>query len=440
MTPELDIFKKCKEYDEPDKIKAVGLYPFFRPIEETTGSSVTVHGTKLIMIGSNNYLGLSHHPEVIEAAKSAINKYGSGCTGSRFLNGNLDLHEELESRLAKFTGKEAALVFSTGFFANQGTISCLVGRGDVIYSDQENHASIIEGTRLIGGDKIKFRHNDMDDLERILKLTRSKYQGALIIADGIFSMSGDIFNLPDAVKLAKEYNCRIFIDDAHALGVLGEKGDGTAAHFNLTNEVDIIMATFSKSFASIGGYIASDAKTVDYIKHNARPFMFSAAMPPSAVATALKCLDIVESDSTHMKNLWSNVFHIRKGFKNLGFNILNSPTPIIPILIGDDLLAFSFTQELLDHGIFATPVISPAVPKGCALIRTSYMATHKKEDLDTVLEVFKQLGTEYGIIENPETQEKLASIATTHFEKNGNVGVTTANYFNAETLLQAELR
>ena len=283
----VDLFAKCLKFQDAKNLQGAGLYPFFRPIQATEGSSVTTHGKRRVMIGSNNYLGLTHHPRVQAAAKKAIDDFGTGCTGSRFLNGNLALHEELEDRLKKFLNKKACLVFSTGFLANQGALSALIGRNDVIYSDRENHASIIEGQRLALGDTIKFAHNNMEDLERVLRETRSQYEGALIVADGVFSMSGDILNLPEVVKLAKKYECRVYVDCAHALGVLGPQGQGTEFHFGMPGAADLTMATFSKSFASIGGMVAGDEDAIHYIKHKARPFMFSAAMPPAAAATGL---------------------------------------------------------------------------------------------------------------------------------------------------------
>ncbi|MBN20805.1 MAG: 8-amino-7-oxononanoate synthase [Bdellovibrionaceae bacterium] len=400
-----DLFAKCRSYTTADDIKKAGLYPFFRPIEETVGSTVTVDGKKRVMIGSNNYLGLTHHPRVQEAAKRAIDRLGTGCTGSRFLNGNLALHEELEDRLCKFVGKESAIVFATGFLSNQGALSCLVGRRDVIYSDRENHASIVEGTRVAMGSTVKFKHNDMEDLERVLKLTRHKYEGALIVADGVFSMSGDILDFPKVRELAEKYNCRVYVDDAHGLGVLGPRGEGTEHHFDMGGSADLMMATFSKSFASIGGFVAGKKEIIHYIKHHARTFMFSAAMPPAAVASVIECIKISEEEPQHHANLWKNARKMKKEIEALGYNTLNSQTPIIPLLIGDDLAAFGFTQKLFEHGVFATPVVSPAVPEGCALIRTSYMASHTEKDLDFVLEVLDKLGKEFGIIGNSEKQE-----------------------------------
>ncbi|NDG84367.1 MAG: aminotransferase class I/II-fold pyridoxal phosphate-dependent enzyme [Proteobacteria bacterium] len=410
-----DLFSKCYKFEDAKKLQAMGLYPYFRAITASTGNNVVTGGKRQVMIGSNNYLGLTHDPRVMEAAKQAIDHYGTGCTGSRFLNGNLDLHEQLEERLAKFVGKEAALCFSTGFFVNQGTLGALVGRSDVIYSDRENHASIVEGTQVALGDTIRFRHNDMEDLERVLKNTREKYDGALIIADGVFSMSGDILNLPGVAALAKKYNCKLYVDDAHALGVLGAKGEGTGQHFNMHQDVDLVMGTFSKSFASIGGFIAGTKDVVHYIKHKARPFMFSAAMSPAATATVLKCLDIMETEPEHLENLRKNAAYMSKNLRSMGYNTLNSQTPIIPLLIGDDAASFAMTQKLCAEGVFVTPVVRPAVPEGCSLIRTSYMASHTKDDLDYALEHLEKIGKEFGILGNTENRERLHRLATENF-------------------------
>ncbi len=412
-----DIFAKAYKFEDAKKLQAMGLYPYFRPITATTGNNVTINGKRQVMIGSNNYLGLTHDPRVMEAAQEAVRKYGTGCTGSRFLNGNLDIHEELEARLAKFVGKEAALCFSTGFFVNQGTLGCLVGRSDVIYSDRENHASIVEGTQVALGDTVRFRHNDMVDLERVLKASREKYEGAIIVADGVFSMSGDILNLPPIIELAKKYQCRVYVDDAHGLGVLGSHGQGTGHHFGMHENVDLVMGTFSKSFASIGGFIAGPADIVHYIRHRARPFIFSAAMSPAATATALKCLEIMETETHQIESLRQNAAYMSKGLREMGFNTLNSQTPIIPLLIGDDATAFVFTKKLSDEGVFVTPVVRPAVPEGCALIRTSYMASHTKEDLDYALDHLNRIGKECGILGNAEMTEKLNTLAADNFGK-----------------------
>ncbi|MDC8447640.1 MAG: aminotransferase class I/II-fold pyridoxal phosphate-dependent enzyme [Nitrospira sp.] len=398
MNRETDLFAKCRTFKDAKRVQAAGVYPFFRPIEATCGSGVISHGRRRVMIGSNNYLGLTHHPRVLAAAKSAIDHYGTGCTGSRFLNGNLVLHEQLEQELASFLGREACVVFSTGVAANMGSISCLVGRKDVIYCDRENHASIMDSTQLAISDTIKFRHNDMVDLERLLFSTREKYQGALIVADGVFSMSGDIFKLPEAVALAKKYQCRLYIDDAHALGVLGPKGQGTESHFNMPGAADLVIGTFSKSFASIGGYAAGSAEVIHYIKHKARSFIFSAAMPPAAAATALECLRIVQEDTSRHARLWNNTHRMNQELCQMGYDTLNSRTPIIPLVIGNDARAFQFAQNLYDRGVFATPVVRPAVQEGGALIRTSYMATHTDEDLEYVLKTLHLLGKNLRII------------------------------------------
>ena len=410
-----DLFSKCYKFEDAKKLQAMGLYPYFRPITASTGNNVVTAGKRQVMIGSNNYLGLTHDRRVMEAAQDAIDKYGTGCTGSRFLNGNLDLHEQLEARLATFVGKEAALCFSTGFFVNQGTLGALVGRADVIYSDRENHASIVEGTRVALGDTIRFKHNDLEDLERVLKNTREKYDGALIIADGVFSMSGDILNLPGMIDLAKKYNCKVYVDDAHSLGVLGPRGEGTGHHFGMHQDIDLVMGTFSKSFASIGGFIAGTSDVVHYIKHKARPFMFSAAMSPASTATVLKCLDIMETEPEHLQNLTANAAYVSKNLRSMGFNTLNSRTPIIPLLIGDDATAFAMTQKLCEEGVFVTPVVRPAVPEGCSLIRTSYMASHTREDLDYALEHLEKIGREFGVLGNAEATERLNRIALENF-------------------------
>jgi 8-amino-7-oxononanoate synthase len=369
-------------------LRANDLYPFFRAIEETEASTVTVKGHKQIMIGSNNYLGLTHHPEVKEAAIKAIEKYGTGCTGSRFLNGNLNIHEALEEQLADYLGHEKALVFSTGMQSNLGALSALCGPKDLMLFDSENHASILDASRLAMGTTFKYKHNDMESLEEILSHNISRFNRVFIVADGVFSMTGDIMKLPETVALAKKYGAYVYVDDAHGLGVMGPQGRGTMAHFELTKDVDFNMGTFSKSFASIGGVISGNRDSMDYVKHLARSFMFSASMPPSAVATVSKCIEIVQRDDSILTNLWSNVEMMRNGFQDLGFHTYGSQTPIIPIFIGDDMKALQMTKFLEAHGVFATPVLPPAVPKGEALIRTSYMASHDKKDLAKVLEIF----------------------------------------------------
>jgi len=350
------------------------------------------------MIGSINYLGLGGDPRVKEAAAKAAMKYGSGCTGSRFLNGTLDLHVELEERLAKYMKRDAALVFSTGFQTNLGTISCLVNKDDIIVMDRSDHASIVDGCRLAYGKIVKYAHNDMDDLERVLDIVikNGVRGGILIITDGVFSMEGDIVDLPRMKKVADKFGARVMIDDAHAVGVLGEGGRGTAEHFHM--DVDITMGTFSKSFASLGGFIAGDANVVHYVKHFARELIFSASIPPSAAAAVIAALDIIETEPTRRENLWKNTKKMHEGFKSLGFNTGTSQTPIIPIMIGDDTACFKFWKDLTDEGIFANAIIPPAVAPGMSLIRTSYTATHTEKQLDRVLDTFARLGKKIGII------------------------------------------
>jgi len=376
---------------------AKGFYPYFNPISSGADTEVIINGRKIIMIGSNNYLGLTNHPRVKLAAIEAIEKYGSGCTGSRFLNGTLDIHEELERRLAKFMKKEAALVFSTGFQTNLGTVSSLVNKGDYMITDRSDHASIVDGCRLSFGKIVKFKHNDMSDLERVLS-NCDKESGKMIIVDGVFSMEGDIANLPEIVKLSKKYDARVMVDDAHAVGVLGENGRGTGEHFGLEDDVDLVMGTFSKSFASIGGFIAGKEEVIHYIKHFARSLIFSASMPPSAVATCLAALDIIETEPERRKRLWEITHRMQEEYKNMGFNIGATQTPIIPIYIGDDMKCFQFWKHLFDEGIFTNPIISPAVSPGFQLLRTSYTATHTSRQMERVLEVFEKVGEKMGVI------------------------------------------
>jgi len=378
-------------------LKEHNLYPFFRKIEQSEGTDVIVDGQPMIMIGSNNYLGLTHHPYVKEAAIKAIEVFGTGCTGSRFLNGNLTIHEELEDKLASYLGHEKAMIFATGMQTNLGALSAVCGPKDLMIFDSENHASIIDSSRLALGTTLKYKHNDMESLEEVLSENVSRFQNTMVVADGVFSMTGDILNLPDVVRLAKKYGASIYVDDAHGIGVMGDRGRGTMNHFGLTKDVDLNMGTFSKSFASIGGVLSGNADVIDYVKHTARSFMFSAAMAPSSVATVSACIDVILSDETIHQRLWSNVDFMVKGFKEIGFYTYNSKTPIIPVFIGDDMKAMQVTNYLKECGIFCTPVISPAVPKGEALIRTSYMATHSKEQLSKVLEVFKDAKEKFEI-------------------------------------------
>jgi len=394
----VDLFDKCYSFTRARDVMASGMYPYFRAIQSGPGSEVVIDGRRMIMIGSNNYLGLTGHPKVIEAAKKAIDKYGTGCTGSRYLNGTLDIHVELEARLAKFMKREKVLCFTTGHQSNQGAISAIIGKNDIVFSDRADHASIVDGYRLSFGKIKKYRHNDMKDLERCLESEKNTDAGKLIITDGVFSMEGDIVNLPRLVELAAKYKTRVYVDDAHSVGVLGKHGRGTAEHFGLEGKVDLSMGTFSKSFASVGGFIAGDEIVIDYIKHFARSLIFSASPPPASVAAVLASLDILESEPERLENLWKNTRKMQEGYKSLGFNTGLSCTPIIPIKVGKDEACFAFWKLLFENGIFANPAVSPAVPPGEAIIRTSYMATHTDEELDQVLEIFGKLGKQIGII------------------------------------------
>lgn len=392
----MDLFDKCRAYTAAKEVMAAGYYPYFRQITSAQEPEVIVNGRKMIMIGSNNYLGLTTHPKIKEAAIKAVKKYGTGCAGSRFLNGTLDLHEEVEKKIALFKGKEAALLFSTGFLTNLGAIAALVAKEDVVITDRLDHASIVDGCRLSFGQTRKFRHNDMKDLARLLRLDRAR--GKLIVVDGVFSMEGDIADLPTIVRLSKEYGARIMVDDAHATGVLGKNGRGTAEHFGLEDRVDIIMGTCSKSLASIGGFIAGSEEVIHYVKHHARALIFSASLPPSAVATIGAAIDVINKEPERRERLWENTRKMQKGFRALGFDTGSSETPIIPIVVGDDFRAFQMWKLLAENDIFANVAVSPAVPSGRALIRTSYMATHTNAQLDRVLDVFEKVGKKLGII------------------------------------------
>jgi 8-amino-7-oxononanoate synthase len=390
-----DLFEKCFAYTDADDLKATGFYPYFLPLEDTEGTEVVIEGHRLLMLGSNNYLGLTTHPLVRQAAIDAVSEYGTSCTGSRFLNGTLALHHELERRLARFVGMDAALVFSTGMQVNLGVISALVGRNEVVLVDKDDHASIVDGARLAYGTMLRFRHNDLDDLERVLQ--KAGDAPKLVVVDGLFSMGGDIAPLPEIVPLCKRYGARLMVDDAHSMGVLGN-GRGTAAHFGLTDDVDLIMGTFSKSFASLGGFVAGRAEVIDYIKHHARSLIFSASIPAHCVTPVLAALDIIEKEPERVENLWRVTERMRSGLKDLGFNTGQSQTPVIPVIIGDDTPTFVTWKALYDAGIYTNPVISPAVPKGMALLRTSYMATHTDEQIDWALSVFEQVGRQMSLI------------------------------------------
>ncbi len=393
----MDLFEKCAQAPEYESgLKQSGHYFFFRKLESPPASEVAVNGNRVIMIGSNNYLGLTSHPRVKEAAIKAIEKYGTSCAGSRFLNGNLDIHEELEKKLARFFRKEAALVFATGYQTNLGAIPALVGRNDVAIIDMHDHASIIDGCRLSFGEVKKYRHNDMDALERVLEKCEGK--GKLIIVDGVFSMEGDIADLPAIVRLAKAYGARIMVDDAHGIGVLGKGGRGTAEHFGLENEVDLIMGTYSKSLAAIGGFIAGPSEVIKWIKYLGRSMIFSASLPPSLVASVSTALDIIEEQPELRARLWRNTHKMLRGYKTLGYDTGTSETPIIPILIKDTMKTYQMCKLLFENGVFVNSVISPAVPPGRELLRTSYMATHTEEQLDKVLAAFEKVGRQLGVI------------------------------------------
>jgi 8-amino-7-oxononanoate synthase len=376
---------------------AAGIYPYFREIESDQDTVVQINGKSVLMFGSNSYLGLTNHPRIKEAAKSAIDKYGTGCAGSRFLNGTLDIHIKLEERLARLVGKEGALCYSTGFQVNLGVVSVLTGRKDHLLLDELDHASIIEGSRLSFSKVLKFKHNDMKSLESKLKIC-SPESLKLIVVDGIFSMEGDIINLPEVVKLSEKYNGSIMVDDAHSLGVIGKGGSGTADHFGLTDKVDLIMGTFSKSLASLGGFIAADKDTINFIKHNSRSLIFSASMTPASAASVLAAIEIMVSEPERIQHLWDMTHLAQKGFKEMGFDIGKSETPIIPLFIRDDIKALVLTQKLLKEGVFVNPVVSPAVPKEDSLIRYSLMATHTKEQVEESIEKITRVAKELGII------------------------------------------
>jgi 8-amino-7-oxononanoate synthase len=394
--PLTDIFEKCLGFTQAKEAIASGLYAWFIPLTENEGSEAVFRGHRLIMCGSNNYLGLTTHPKVRQAAIEAIERYGTSCTGSRFLNGTLEMHEQLERELAEWVGKEAALVFSTGMQVNLGTISSLVGRGDTVILDKDDHASILDGAKLSWGETKRFSHNDMADLERVLA-RMPEDRGKLVIVDGLFSMGGDIAPLPEIIPLCKKHGARLMVDDAHAMGVLGG-GRGTAAHFGMTDQVDLIMSTFSKSFASLGGFIAGDETVIHYIKHHARALIFSASIPPPNAAAALAALQVMREEPERVERLKQIADTMRKGFQQLGFNTGSSTTPVIPIIIGDTNRTLITWRLLFDAGVFVNPVLSPGVPEGMELLRTSYMATHTDEQLNRVLGIFEQVGKEMGLI------------------------------------------
>lgn len=392
-----DIFDKAHSFTRAREVQALGIYPFFIPFDDSEGTVVRYEGRDIIMIGSNNYLGLTTHPKVREAAIEAIRRFGTSCTGSRFMNGTLSLHIELEERLAAFFDKEAALVFSTGFQTNLGAISAVVGRDDVVITDKEDHASIVDGCRLSYGEMVRFKHSDMGDLERVLGKIGNE-RGKLIVIDGVYSMGGDIAPLPEIVASAKKYGARVMVDDAHSVGILAQ-GRGTAAHFGITDQVDLIGGTFSKSFASIGGFVAGDEQILHYIQHFARSLIFSASLPAPNVAAVLAALDIMENEPDYVQRLWDNTDIMKKGLSELGFNIGNSETPIIPIIICDEQMTIMFWKALFDAGLFTNAVIPPGVPPNMSLLRTSYMATHTADQLNRALDILDKVGHQLGVLQ-----------------------------------------
>ncbi|MBL7136746.1 MAG: aminotransferase class I/II-fold pyridoxal phosphate-dependent enzyme [Candidatus Marinimicrobia bacterium] len=393
----MDIFEKCYKFQDARIAKEQGYYPYFIPFSGGDDNVMIFNGSAKIMIGSNNYLGLTHHPKVIEAAKNALEEYGTGRTGSRFLNGTLDIHEEFEQELAEFVGKESALIFSTGYLVNLGVISTILGKNDFTVIDKLDHASIIDGCLLSHSKIMRYKHNDMNDLEKVLSKIPDM-SGALVIVDGVFSMEGDIVKLPEICRIVKDNGGRLMVDDAHSIGVLGPNGNGTAAHFGLTNKVDFTMGTFSKSFGAVGGFIASETDVIDYIKHHTRSFIFTASLPPSVVASTRAALQIIKEEPERRERLLEIGNYMRTEFKKMGFDTSTSETPIIPIVIGENLKTFTFWKMLFEAGVYTNAIISPAVPSNSARLRTSYIATHTQDQLDFVLEKFYKIGKNLSVI------------------------------------------
>jgi len=391
-----DVFRKCFEYERLDKVVQSGLYPYFVPLGGHVGAEMEIDGHSIIMLGSNNYLGLTDHPRIMEKAKEAVDKYGTGCTGSRFLNGTLDLHIELEQKMAEFLDVEMVITFSTGFQANLGVISTIAGRNDIIYLDRSDHASIIDGSRMSYARNLKYRHNDLEHLRYLLDNNRE--HPGVIITDGVFSMEGDLADIPGLVEISKEFGARLIIDDAHGVGAMGPRGRGTAEHFGCHDDIDILVGTFSKSFACVGGFAAGPARVMDFIKHTARTMIFSASLPPAAVATVIAALDILQNEPELVAESHRAAERARIGLASMGFNIGNSETPIIPIIIGDEFQTLLFWKNLFKEGVFTNPVVSPAVANGGEMLRTSYMATHTDDMIDRALDIFDRCGRELDII------------------------------------------
>lgn len=392
-----DVFTKMYSFTRAKTARALGYYPYFPNIEKSDATEVTIDGQKRIMLGSNNYLGLATHPKVVEAGIKALKEYGSGLTGSRFLNGNVTLHFELENKLAKYVGMDQALVFSSGFGVNLGVISAVANQNDYIFSDEFNHASIVDGIRFAGAIKRKIRHNDMTDLEYHLQ-SADQNRARFIVTDGVFSMEGDIAKLDEITALANKYHARVMVDDAHSIGVLGPKGNGTAAHFGVTDDIDLIMGTFSKSFGSLGGFIAGEEAIIDYLKHHSRTMIFTAALPPTNVASSMAALELMETEPERRTTVLENSKYMRESLKGLGYEVGETETPIIPIIIGKDVKTFYMWKDLLAAGVYTNPIVSPATPPGRALLRTSYMATHTREQLDFCLDMFEKIGKQRRVI------------------------------------------
>ena len=397
LQSQVALFDKCRKFTAAREVQAAGLYPYFKAISESEDTVVVIEGKKRIMLGSNNYLGLTHHPKVLEAAAKALHRYGSGCTGSRFLNGSLDLHERLEAALADFVGKEACMVFSTGYGANLGMISGLVSRGEAIFLDKLDHACIVDGARLALGITERFNHGDTAHLEYLMERRKSS-RGSLIVVDGVYSMEGDIADVPELIRIAKRFGAALAVDDAHALGVLGPRGEGTGAHFGMQADVDIVAGTFSKSLASVGGFVAADESVIHYLKHHSRPFIFTASLPPANTAGVLAALEVVQAEPERRDALWQNARMLQAGFRALGFDIGPTKSPIVPVLIGPLEKTFLFWRKLFDEGVFTNPVVAPAVPVNQCRLRTSVMATHTPEQIEHSLDAFGRIGKELGVI------------------------------------------
>ncbi|MGF1669007.1 MAG: aminotransferase class I/II-fold pyridoxal phosphate-dependent enzyme [Balneolaceae bacterium] len=393
-----DIFTKAFEFTKADEVKEAGLYPYFKPLQATDGTTVQIEGRDVIMAGSNNYLGLTNDPRTIEAAQKVIKTYGTGCTGSRYLNGTLDLHIELEEKLAQFMRKESCVLFSTGYQTNEGSIQTIAGRNDIIFSDKDNHACIVVGTQVSNAKTVRFKHNDMAHLRKLLE-NADPAAGKIIISDGVFSMSGTIAKIPQLLALSKEFDARLYLDDAHAIGVIGEGGRGSASVFGLLDEVDLVTGTFSKSFASLGGFIVGERPVIEYIRHNSPAHIFSASMPPANVATVLKALEILQEEPWRLERLEEISNYMRSELKKLGFNVWTSQTPIIPVVIGGMNECFGFWKDLFEEGVYVNAVVPPGVPPGQSLVRTSYMATHTDQQLDLILNAFRKVGIKHGIID-----------------------------------------